>query len=334
VGYGEGEALLERKHPNKFHPWGYAFWAGRIYAPYPFLRFLRRPVIYHGLWGSAGFQPMYSPGGGNFFTFLPWAMEFHFALAGTIVLGIFVPWAFVFAGLGLAYVGACCVTRALQTKVDDILDPGTATTMDRLRCRGAVGVLNFLEPVARHWGRLRGGLTPWRGVKSDVRNSAKASAWWQRLQPFRRCVEWMYRGNPAAMDKYTVLDRLSRRLGDRGCAVGWNSESEDWDVRTRRGALGEARVRMVVELWAGQSRLSATIAPARSVYWALGMLAVGCAAMAALGLYVPLAVMMLMLAVLWIAPITEANRLEAVILTASAEALAEVGAPADEAASA
>src|SRR4029453_11625726 len=99
-------------------------------------------------------------------------------------------------------------------------------------------------------------------------------------------------------------------------------------VRTRRGALGEARVRMVVELWAGQSRLSATIAPARSVYWALGMLAVGCAAMAALGLYVPLAVMMLMLAVLWIAPITEANRLAALILTARGEALAEVWAPA------
>jgi hypothetical protein len=261
-------------------------------------------------------------------------MEFHLALAGTIVLGIFLPWALPVAGLGLAYLGAYCVTRALQTKVDDILDPAAASTMDRFRCRGAIAVLNFLEPVARHWGRLRGGLTPWRGIESDVGKSAKASAWWQRLQPFRRCVQWMYRDNPAAMDKYTVLDRLSRRLGDRGCAVGWNSESDDWDVRTRRGALGEARIRMVVELWAGQSRLSASIAPSRSVYWVLGILAVGCASLGALGLYVPLAVMMLLLAALWIAPIAEANRLEAVILTASAEALAEVGAPADEAASA
>ena len=91
---------------------------------------------------------------------------------------------------------------------------------------------------------------------------------------------------------------------------------------------------MVVELWAGRCRLSATIAPSRSVYWALGILAAACASLGAMGLYVPLAVMLLFLAVLWIAPITEADRLEAVVLTASAEAVAEIGAPADKAASA
>jgi O-antigen biosynthesis protein len=334
VGYGQGEALLERKHPNKFHPWGHAFWTGRIYAPYRLLRWLQRPVIYHGLWGSAGFQSMYQPSGESFFAVLPRSTGFYLTIAGTIVLGAFLPWSLAFTCLALAYLGGYCVTRAVQTKVDDILDPGSSTTMDRFRCRGAIAVLNFLEPLARHWGRLKGGLTPWRRVLTEDGNSARASAWWQRLQPFKRRVEWVYRDTPAAMDKYAVLDRLSRRLGDRGCAVAWNPDSEDWDVRARRGALGEAQVRMVVELWAGQSRQSVSITPARSVYWALGILAAACASLDALGLYVPLAVMTLLLAALWIAPITEANRLEAVILTASAEALAEVGAPADEAGSA
>src|SRR6266567_9361553 len=59
IGYGESEARLERKHPQKFNPWGHTFWAGRIYGPYPFFRPFRRPMIYQGLWGSAGFQSMY-----------------------------------------------------------------------------------------------------------------------------------------------------------------------------------------------------------------------------------------------------------------------------------
>ena len=62
VGYGKSEALLERKHPNKFNPWGHTFWAGRIYAPYPHFRLFGRPVIYHGLWGSGAVAgPDHSP---------------------------------------------------------------------------------------------------------------------------------------------------------------------------------------------------------------------------------------------------------------------------------
>src|SRR5262245_30594233 len=234
VGYGQGEALLERKHPNKFRPWGHAFWTGRIYTPYP-LRRLHRPVIYHGIWGSAGFQSMYEKGGGGLLSYLPRAIEFHFALAGAIVLGCLFPWALTLAGAGLAYIGAYCITQGFRAKVDDIAS--ARTRMDRFRCRMVIALLNFLEPAARLWGRLNGGLTPWRSVSPEGGLSAKVTAWWQRLQPFRRHAEWTYHNTPAAMDKYAVLSRLSRKLGDRGCAVGWNSEWEDWDLRVQRGVL-------------------------------------------------------------------------------------------------
>jgi GT2 family glycosyltransferase len=330
AGYGESEALLERKHPNKFNPWGHTFWAGRIYAPYPFFRLFRRPVIYQGLWGSAGFQPMYDPGGGGVLTFLPRAMEFHFALAGLIVLGLVFPSALVLAGLGLAYSGAYCMTCALQARLDDLLaTEGTATWTRRLRWRIAIALLNFLEPLARDWGRLKGGLTPWRSAFPEARPGRRASAWWQRLQPFRRSVRWAYRGNPA-MEKYAYLDRLTKKLIVRGCAVGWNPESEDWDVKARRGALGEASLRMVVEHHGGPrrlGRLSALIRPSRSVYWAQGVLALGGAALAVLGLHVPLAVVGVFLAVLWFAPIAEANRLETAIQAGAEEVVAELGAP-------
>src|SRR5205085_8071815 len=59
-GYGEAEALLVRKHPENFNSLGGGIWQGRIYAPSKFSVELRAPVIYHGLFGSAGFQKIYS----------------------------------------------------------------------------------------------------------------------------------------------------------------------------------------------------------------------------------------------------------------------------------
>jgi GT2 family glycosyltransferase len=325
VGYGESEAILERKHPNKFNPWGHTFWAGRIYAPYPFFRLPGRPVIYHGLWGSAGFQPMYDPGGGGVLTFLPRAMEFHFALVGLLVLGLFVPWSLALAGLGLAYSAAYCTVCALQARLDDILDAGDRTRwMRRLRCRIVIGWLNFLEPIARDWGRLKGGLTPWRSARAEPRRTARASAWWQRLQPFRRASHWTYRGGPA-LEKYAFLDRLTSKLLARGCAVGWNHAADDWDLKVRRGALGEARLRMVVEHHGGPrrlARLSASIRPSRSISWTQGLLAAAGGGLAVLGLWLPFAVVAIFAGVLWLAPIAEASRLEVSVGAAAEEVVA------------
>jgi hypothetical protein len=243
-------------------------------------------------------------------------------------VGLFLPQALVLVGMGLVYSGAYCMTCALQARLDDLLaTEGAATWLQRLRWRMAIAWLNFLEPMARDWGRLKGGLTPWRSALPEARSAPRASAWWQRLQPFSRSVRWAYRGNPA-MEKYAFLERLTKKLIARGCAVGWNPESEDWDVKARRGALGEARLRMVVEHHGGAKRLgrlSALIRPSRSVYWAQGALAIGAAALAALDLDIPLAVVGVFMALLWVAPIGEANRLEAAIQAAAEDALSELG---------
>jgi hypothetical protein len=248
-----------------------------------------------------------------------------------MILGIFVPWSLVLAGVGLAYSATYCVVCALQARLEDVLAAeGKAPWSQRLRCRIAIAWLNFLEPLARDWGRLKGGLTPWRGALPDTRPTSRASAWWQRLQPFRRSVRWAYPGNQA-MEKYALLDRLSERLLARGCAVGWNPESEDWDLKVRRGALGEAKVRMAVEHHGGArrlGRLSALIRPSKSVYWAQLVLAAAVAAAGALGppLSAPLAVLCGFLGILWIIPIAEASRLEAALQGATVEAIADLGA--------
>ena len=59
-GYGEAEALLVRKHPEYFNSFGGSLWRGRIYTTSKFGDLLRPPIIYRGLFGSAGFQFLYA----------------------------------------------------------------------------------------------------------------------------------------------------------------------------------------------------------------------------------------------------------------------------------
>jgi GT2 family glycosyltransferase len=59
-GYGEAEALLVRKHPECFNSFGGSLWRGRIYSTARFGDFIRPPIIYRGLFGSAGFQFLYT----------------------------------------------------------------------------------------------------------------------------------------------------------------------------------------------------------------------------------------------------------------------------------
>jgi GT2 family glycosyltransferase len=58
-GYGEAEALLVRKHPEYFNYLGASRWTGRIYTASKFGVLLRPPIIYRGLFASAGFQFLY-----------------------------------------------------------------------------------------------------------------------------------------------------------------------------------------------------------------------------------------------------------------------------------
>jgi len=329
VGYGESEALLERKFPSKFNPWGHTFWGGRIYAPYPFFRLFSRPVVYQGLWGSAPFQSMYDPGGGGPLTFLPRAMEWHFGVLAAAIMGVYSRWAMLLSVMCVVYTAFYCAVCALSADVTNVAAvDGPPTRIRHLKWRATLAWLNFIEPLARDWGRLKGGLTPWRSVVlgSPSAAGARVSRWWQRLQPFRRRVSWTHGGGPT-LDRTPFLEQLTTTLRLRSCSVGWNSHAQHWDLKVRRGVLGEAQVHMVVEHHGGAkrlARLSAILRPTRSLH-SVQMAAAGCVAAAAIsGQTAGLLVSASMLALAWVAPIIEANRLEAVIQGASEDVTREL----------
>lgn len=328
VGYGLSESLLEQKTPNKFNSWGHTFWAGRIYAPYPFFRLMRQPRVYHGIWGSAPFQPMYDTGTGTLLGILPRAMEWHVALAALAMFGVFVPWVYAAIGLGLAYTIGYCVSCALDARLDGVVvsDGRAPTFMRRVLWRAMIAWLNFLEPVARDWGRLKGGLTPWRSVLADARSQHRASRWWQRQQPFKRAVRWSIPGT-MALEKDKFLDRLLRKLTRPGCAVSCNAISERWDLHLRRGALGLAWLQMVIEHHGGTrrvARLSLLIRPSATVYWVGAAVVALALTMKSIDRITPAVVLAICFTLLWIAATREANRLEAVAIAAAAEVAEEL----------
>jgi GT2 family glycosyltransferase len=146
VGYGISEALLERKHPNKFNPWGHTFWGGTIYAPYPKFRLLGKPVIYHGLWGSAGFQSMYNAGGEGVLSFLPRAMEWHVSLAVLAVISSFFPWMLILIFLGLGYTVFYCFSCAYKANIGFPEEKQLIhSRFEKFKWRAMIALLHFIE---------------------------------------------------------------------------------------------------------------------------------------------------------------------------------------------
>jgi hypothetical protein len=327
VGYGISESLLERKHPNKFNPWGHTFWAGRIYAPYPFFRLFARPVIYHGLWGSAGYQVIYDKGGMGLLSFLPRAMEWHFFLAAVAVLGCFFPWAWAVVAGGLVYMAGYAVACGKNVNLDVLLaaEPNAGRAR-RLLWRSVIAWLHFLEPAARDWGRLKGGLTPWRSVAAGGKPRRHASSWWRRLLPIGRTVPWSRRG-PMQLDRYAILSLMMRRLAGKGLFVGWNPATEVWDLRAGRGALAESRLNAVVEHHGGPRRLariSAVVGPPSSIRWTLGIVAALTAGLGVSGQAVAAGALGVFGVLLWVATAFEINRLEGVLLATADEVAREL----------
>jgi O-antigen biosynthesis protein len=233
-GYGKAEALLERKWPEKYNAAGHVTWGGRVYGKGLASLFARAGRIYHGIWGAAPFQSVYQPASGLWAS-LPLMPEWSLlvvALAGLSALTALwrplvwaVPLFIVAAGAALVQAGLSA-THASFTSAPSIL-------ADRLKLHGLTAVLYLLQPVARLWGRLRHGLTPWRwrGAPCIVLPWPRAFAIWSE--------RWQ--------DGAERLQALEAAIRALGALVLRGSECDGWDLEVRGGILGGARVLAAVE---------------------------------------------------------------------------------------
>jgi GT2 family glycosyltransferase len=233
-GYGEAEALLERKWPEKYNAAGHHGWAGRIYGRgvAPILGPGER--IHHGVWGSAPFQSVYQPTPGTLWS-LPLMPEWYLVVGTLAVLSALgALWTPLLLALPLLVLTAAApVAQAVLGAAQASFASAPRSRVARLKLRCFVACLYLLQPLARLWGRLRRGLTPWRqrGVPGFALPRPRAMAIWSE--------RWQ--------DPSERVRSVETALQADGAVCFRGGDYDRWDLEVRRGMLGAARMLMAVE---------------------------------------------------------------------------------------
>ena len=179
--YGAAEALLVRKHPEYFNALGGGIWRGRIYTASNFGPLFHPPLIYRGLFGSAGFQSLYASASA-----LPLmictTLEYHALVTLPLwVLSVTFHYWLPLAATSLLVSTGVCAAAGAKARL-----PKTKT---RCWSRPLIALLFFLQPVVRGWARYEGRLR-WRAQALAKRESLDSLALWDSGEAPREVSYW------------------------------------------------------------------------------------------------------------------------------------------------
>ena len=261
-GYGEAEAMLVRKHPENFNSFGNSIWRGRIYAGAKFGVELRPAVIYHGLFGSAGYQKLYASEPATTLM-LCTTLEYHlFVTLPTWILTVVVHHLLPLAIAATLIPVGICVAAALQAP----LPKGKREWWSR----PLVALLFFLQPIVRGWARHRGRLTS-EPLTVPSQESLDSLALLGGKQSLGEARYWAQQ----RVDRFRFVAAILRRLDAKGWPnrsdVGWS----EYDVEIYGSRWSHLQLATVAEDHPNdrqmiRCRLSTTWSlTARIAFWSL-----------------------------------------------------------------
>ena len=226
-GYGEAEALLEAKWPSKYNSFGHVTWSGRLYGK-GLTKALRHWRVYHGYWGSAPFQRLY--------TASPHTLASLTLTPEWYLLNLLLAILFLFSGSwGVLRLSGIALLISVMVPLIAIARSIAEAQFvnDKLRYRLLTGVLHIIQPVARLWGRFAQGLTPWkrRGVHRWAGIGSQVLRVWS--ERWRSSEEW--------------LQDVEKLLLSKDVAVNRGGDFDDWDLETRGGIAGKTRLKLAIE---------------------------------------------------------------------------------------
>lgn len=230
-GYGRAEALLARKHPNKYNSFGHITWQGRVYGTGLWKAMGLTPArVYHGSWNSAPFQGLYHARSGWLATFAQAPEWYALAAVFSIMTLLGLEWRPMLLAAPVLVVTLLVPTVQLALSVGTAEFPEARSEQERRKLRLLTAFLYAVQPLARLWGRVSFGLTPWR-------TAYESRHWnWPRL---RTATVWSEQWR--ASDEWLV--DLHRALEPARCGGDW----DDWDLEAHRGLFGAARITLAVE---------------------------------------------------------------------------------------
>ncbi len=242
AGYGDAEALLERRHPENFNHFGGSMWRGRIYTPAKIGIQMRRSIIYHGLFGTGFFQTIYRPETGLLLLLMT-SLEFYaLVTVPLLVLGTVVPY---MAALG----GACY----LGTIVLCLLAGGQADIpLDRKRIwsRPLVALLFLVQPLVRGWARHMNQL---RAQRLELAYEESLDS--MNLAFTELSLDEVRFWAPVEIDRVSFLQHLLGKLDSMGWPnkpdAGWSS----FDVELYGSRWARLQVSSVAEYFSSGDRV-------------------------------------------------------------------------------
>jgi O-antigen biosynthesis protein len=216
-GYGEAEALLVRKHPENFNTFGGGIWQGRIYAPSKFGVELRAPVIYHGLFGTAGFQKIYTSAPA---TTLMMCTTLEYQLFVVLPL-------WILTGIFQQLLPIAIVALALPLGVCALAGAQAALPKNKTEwwSRPLVALLFLLQPIVRGFARYQGRLAQ-SPLKMASQESLDSVALFHSRNSLNEVQYWANE----RVDRVDYIAAIVNELQTRGWPNksdgGWN----DFDV--------------------------------------------------------------------------------------------------------
>jgi glycosyltransferase involved in cell wall biosynthesis len=262
-GYGKAEALLEAKWPEKYNEFGHLSWSGRIYGNGVTLPIkLTKDKIFYGVWGSAPFQSIYETGPG-YVNSIPLMPEWYLIVS---FLGFLSALSFSWAPLILAvplfiFTLSVVVIQAYLSAAK-ALKRKKFTGLLKFKYLLLTTVLHIVQPIARLYGRLYYGLTPWRkrgAQKIDLKQlfvHQKTIVLWS--EQWKSQEEWL-----TSFEQLLVSSKTCTRRG---------GHFDNWDIQAGGGLFANGRCLLTIEEHgAGKQMLNLTY---RSHYSRIGLLSI------------------------------------------------------------
>jgi GT2 family glycosyltransferase len=216
AGYGEAEALLRFKHPDRFNNWGAGKWRGILYGPSLQGLRLGNANVYRGVFASGLFQCLYRPGPAHW-AMLPATLEWHAAVA-LIALAAAVLWPLAW-GLVAAMLGLSLLIAVLQAT-----QAWLAPKHDSFRARWLIAALAYMQPLVRSWARYRTRLFAYRHPTADPEHAEDRE--YLPLSGRREIAYWSEDG----VDRTRLLSLVAAYLTERGWGKAIDSGWSDWDL--------------------------------------------------------------------------------------------------------
>lgn len=216
AGYGEAEALLRFKHPNRFNGRGDGKWRGVLYGISLRGLNLEEPIIYRGTFGTGMFQCLYQPGPAHW-AMLPGTLEWHLLAVLVGLAGFFWPLAWIGAAAMLGLSVAIAALQARQAR----LPP----QHDGMGARILVTLLCYAQPLVRSWVRYYTRLFAYRPPQAHV-VPARNHPGHLSLLGARTLAYWSEQGCHRLQLLSCVVLYLDEHRWGKTLDSGWS----DWDL--------------------------------------------------------------------------------------------------------